>query len=346
MAEAGDGVIVLKSLNHRIFHVLPVRHVEQQTLDAARQAAMARALRGTYPRLDRAVKRRARARDAAHREGRRVQLVIGGEDERSADELGSRLLALRQRAGQHLVNWLVAWGFARDDGGDIAQKARARRGEAAIRHVVDGGVLQCGLREEREAALDAGHAGERGGERGKPLGRAENRVFREGLDFAAAPEKGGDLLQARIAGERRRVRTAIVKPAVGDQRDRGIEHRLAEAERPRRAANLLIFLRSPALQGAHILRPVALGAAVRHWLGTDQVAAHIGVEGGERNAEFRRRLAGGKVETLRGFGHDALPFYILIILIKIDDQSMYLQLQGQRSPPRRAGRTGSEPPSC
>ncbi|ABA48934.1 hypothetical protein BURPS1710b_1098 [Burkholderia pseudomallei 1710b] len=60
----------------------------EERRDAQRLAAVARAGQRGEAARDRAEQRRARRRDAAHGEGRRIEFVIGAEHERHAQQLG------------------------------------------------------------------------------------------------------------------------------------------------------------------------------------------------------------------------------------------------------------------
>src|ERR1051326_2500884 len=104
MAEAVDALAAAQPLRERFLEIARAAQVVEERLDARRRAAVLRAFEGGETAEDRGVGVRGGGGDAARGEGGDVQLVIGAEDQRRANEIGCAFRVRRPGGGERLVD--------------------------------------------------------------------------------------------------------------------------------------------------------------------------------------------------------------------------------------------------
>ncbi len=325
MPEAGqrgrDAALVgREALRQIAMQIVRVRGFFEQRRDAHRLAAVARPRERREPARRRAEQMRAGRGDAAHREGRGVQFVIGAEHQRRAQQigLGARAHAPRvrdlpmQRLARRRPRNQRRREQAHEDGGIVELRVAALRPDA--RHLRGGGGQQHQRAFERRVAAPEL-------EPRRPLRRRDGRGGRvQHAARRAFPQQRGDFFERGVARQFDGVLAAIEEPAARDQRDRRFEHRHAPVQHFLRDFARALAVGLAAREAAHFGGIVAacvgggcVGAVglrgvrgcARCGRGTEQPAAHIGVKRGAADAEFgggfgRGHIAGhggGRRET-------------------------------------------------
>ena len=229
--------------------------------------------------------------------------MIGEQHQRAADQILRRICCPAPRRRRSAVQRVRPTAGLFDHGRRRPAAGCARRLGAAFGRAVVGARIGFGRqRQHGDGAIDRAatcavafrdrshrgpkHAGKFSG--GKRIGRG--RIPQQ----ASRPVRRSRSPQASIA-----VDAAIDRAVFGDGRDRrnpspASRRRISQAPRFRPTAR-------GGSSGRARPRPGSDGARVGDGLRADQAAADIGVEGGRRDGELGRGLAGGKIERLADF---------------------------------------------
>ncbi len=208
----------------------------EEILDARGRAAVLRPFERREAREDDRVRVRVGRGDAAGGEGGDVQLVIGAEDQRGADQLRRVLHARRPGADERLLHRRLELARRRGDAREEVHDAPAGLRDSARAEVERQRIARGDERQHRLHAVQ-----EREVARALTADDVQRRVEEVCVE-RTGPHQRGHFFQRPRARQLRSVVAAVVELPVGDERDRRLQDRHAPAERVRRR-----FLRIAAL---------------------------------------------------------------------------------------------------
>jgi hypothetical protein len=217
--------------------------------------------------------------------GRDVELVIGGEDERRAQQRARRRPEPPGRR-QHGIDRPRRRLAPRHRRGEEPQDPHAALRHRRRREIQGADIARRRHRQEREAALDRRKA------RHRAPGSGERRRLRRqvvgGEDRGALrlPEQRRDAADRGVARQEARILATVVEPVVEDQGDGGLQHGRAEAQRRLGdEPGIAVAASAQALDILRVVAPLPPAGAFR----ADEAAAHIGIERLRPHPERRRR---------------------------------------------------------